>query len=82
MEIIPFIHFYPPGFFRNRLIGWIGHALLEQPSISIHRKKFNKSFFLISYELKTPSVEMACLLGVHNKMQAACEGMHIFSKNP
>ena len=25
-------------FFRNWLIGWIGHALLVQPSISDHRK--------------------------------------------
>jgi hypothetical protein len=24
--------------FRNWLIGWIGHALLVQPSISAHRK--------------------------------------------
>ena len=24
-------------FFRNRPIGWIGHALLVQPSISAHR---------------------------------------------
>ena len=29
-------------------------------------------FFLINYELKTPSVEMACLLGIQNKTQAVC----------
>ena len=26
------------NFTRNRLIGWIGHALLVQPSISAHKK--------------------------------------------
>jgi hypothetical protein len=45
-----------------------------QPSISIHRKKITNYFFLINDELKTPSVEMACLLGIHNEIQAVqCE---------
>ena len=68
LETVPF-----GQFFRNRLIGWIGHALLLlQPSISLDRKNnLAKIIFLINYELKTPSVEMACLLGIQNEIQAA-----------
>ena len=51
---------------RNWLIGWISHALLVQPSISV----LANYFFLMNYELQTPSVEMVCLLGIQNEMQA------------
>jgi hypothetical protein len=34
-----------------------------QPSISVHRKKISKI-------LKAPSVELACLLGIQNEIQA------------
>ena len=27
-------------------------------------------FFVINFELKTPSVEMACILGIQNEIQA------------
>ena len=46
------IHFYPlrvpfRQFFRNRLIGWIGHALLVQPSKTAHRIFFLYFYFSI-----------------------------------
>ena len=38
----------------------------------IHTIFLANHFFLLNYELKTPSVEMACLLGIQNKIQAVC----------
>ena len=53
-ETVPFWQF-----FRNRLIG---HAL------SIIEYFLGNHFF--SNDLKTPSVEMACLLDIQNEIQA------------
>ena len=33
-------------------------------------------FLPIKYELKTPSVEMACDLGIQNEIQAVCNGIN------
>jgi hypothetical protein len=37
-------------------------------------------YFLINYELKTPSVEMACLLGIQNYILQAVCGPYIKKK--
>jgi hypothetical protein len=39
-------------FFRNRLISWIGHALLVQPSTAAHRIFFLSLLYLI-FEYET-----------------------------
>ena len=49
-----------------------------QPSIPLieNEKRIANYFFLINYDLKTPSVEMACDLGIQNEIQAVCNGIN------
>ena len=39
-------------------------------------KKIANYFFLINYDLKTPSVEMTCDVGIQNEMQAVYNGIN------
>ena len=43
-------------FFRNRLIGWIGHALLVQPSKTAHRIFFLFYIYFFIYSLKYANI--------------------------
>ena len=54
-------------------------GLFPLPSIDFF---FANNFFLINYELKTPSVEIACLLGIQNEIQAVCTYMNFVLSSP
>ena len=46
-------------------------GLLPFPSIDFYLF-FANHFCLINHELKTPSLQMTCLLGIQNEIQAVC----------
>ena len=69
-------------FFRNRLIGWIGHALLVQPSKTAHRIFFSFifDFSFIFLNMKPLSEVASCLLVIQIQIQAVwlvCIGLHV-----
>ena len=71
-------------FFLDRLIGWIGHALLVQPSKTAHKVFYSHLYFnfpLFFLNMKPLSVEMACLLGIQNEIQAVCKGTNTNTNN-
>jgi hypothetical protein len=71
-------------FFRNRLIGWIGHALLVQPSISAHRIFFFSFiyFLIILSDIKPLSVEAPHVLVIQIQIQAVCTVHIALPKQP
>ena len=57
-----------------------GHSNTLLEDYRFFRRNFflANHFFLIYYELRTPSVEMACLLGIQNEIKSYRKRVHIY----
>ena len=72
--------------FTNRLMCWIGHALLVQPSISVHRNGCMYQLLPIKYELKLPSEVTPGLLPFRSRSKHCVGGVRgsilYYTKHP
>ena len=59
---------WPKDQVLNRLIGWIGHALLEQPSKTTHKIFFSLLYFSFNLDCGSWNLQCYLVLHVHNML--------------